>query len=46
MAGVIFIPLTGRASDIFSMHPVLLSLLVFPVIGFLLAFKLEKGGRK
>lgn len=46
MAGVIFIPLTGRASDIFSMHPVLLSLLVFPVIGFLLAFRLEKGGRK
>jgi len=46
MAGVVFIPLTGRASDAFAMHPVLLSLMVFPVIGFLLALKLEKGGRK
>lgn len=41
-AGLIFIPLTGWASDIFSMHNVLASLLVFPVVGFFLTLKLKK----
>lgn len=42
MAGLVFIPLTGWASDLFSMHHVLASLLVFPIIGFLLALRLPK----
>jgi FSR family fosmidomycin resistance protein-like MFS transporter len=41
-AGLIFIPLTGWASDLFTMHRVLASFLVFPVIGFFLTLKLEK----
>jgi MFS transporter, FSR family, fosmidomycin resistance protein len=43
MAGLIFIPITGWASDLFTMHHVLVSLLVFPVIGFFLTLKLEKS---
>jgi len=42
MAGLIFIPLVGWASDIFSLGPVLASLLAFPIGGFLLALKLPK----
>ena len=42
MAGMIFIPFTGWASDIWSMHQVMMSLLVFPAAGFFLALKLEK----
>jgi FSR family fosmidomycin resistance protein-like MFS transporter len=42
MAGVIFIPLVGFAADLFSLHAVLASLTVFPVIGFLLTLKLPK----
>lgn len=41
MAGLLFIPLVGRASDVFSMHAVLMALLVFPLAGFLLALKLK-----
>ncbi|MEN6607341.1 MAG: MFS transporter [Bryobacteraceae bacterium] len=41
-AGLVFIPLTGWASDHFSMHNVLASLMVFPVLGFFLAMKLKK----
>lgn len=41
MAGVISIPLVGWASDLFSMHQVLFSLLVFPIVGFALALKLR-----
>lgn len=41
MAGMIFIPLIGWTSDIFSMHQVMVSLLAFPVIGFFLALKLK-----
>lgn len=41
-AGIVFIPLIGWASDAFSMHQVLMTLLVFPAIGFLLALKLKK----
>jgi MFS transporter, FSR family, fosmidomycin resistance protein len=42
MAGLVFIPLAGWASDMFSLHSVLFSLVVFPVIGFVLALKLPK----
>lgn len=42
MAGLIFIPLTGWASDLFSMHRALATLIVFPVVGFSLALKLPK----
>lgn len=41
-AGMIFIPLTGWAADLFSLHQVLETLLVFPVAGFALAFRLKK----
>lgn len=42
MAGLVFIPVTGWASDLFSLHHVMASLLVFPVAGFFLALKLPK----
>ncbi len=42
MAGMIFIPLTGWVSDLFSMHRALLALLAFPVLGFFLALRLER----
>lgn len=41
MAGMIFIPLVGWASDLFSMHRVLMALLAFPALGFGLALKLK-----
>ena len=41
MAGLLFIPLTGWLADHFTLHRVLFSLLVFPVIGFVLALKLR-----
>jgi FSR family fosmidomycin resistance protein-like MFS transporter len=41
MAGLLFIPLVGRAADVFSMHSVLMALLAFPLAGFLLALKLK-----
>jgi FSR family fosmidomycin resistance protein-like MFS transporter len=41
MAGMIFIPLVGWASDVFSMHRVLMALLAFPALGFALALKLK-----
>jgi len=41
-AGIVFIPLTGWASDVFSLQPVMTSLTIFPVIGFFLAWKLPK----
>jgi MFS transporter, FSR family, fosmidomycin resistance protein len=42
MAGMVFIPLVGFAADAFSLHGVLASLVVFPVIGFLLALRLPR----
>jgi len=42
MAGMLFIPLIGLAADLFSLDRVLASLTVFPVIGFLLAWKLPR----
>jgi FSR family fosmidomycin resistance protein-like MFS transporter len=41
-AGMIFIPLTGWASDHFGMQAALGSLALFPVIGFFLTLKLPK----
>lgn len=43
MAGLIFIPLVGWASDLFSMHHALASLVVFPVLGFFLTLKLPNS---
>jgi MFS transporter, FSR family, fosmidomycin resistance protein len=42
MAGMVFIPIIGLASDLFSLDHVLASLTIFPVIGFLLAWKLPR----
>jgi MFS transporter, FSR family, fosmidomycin resistance protein len=42
MAGLIFIPLTGWASDLFSMHHALAVLTVFPLVGFVLSLRLRK----
>jgi FSR family fosmidomycin resistance protein-like MFS transporter len=41
-AGLIFIPLTGWFSDLFSMQHAFEGLIAFPLIGFLLAMKLPK----
>jgi MFS transporter, FSR family, fosmidomycin resistance protein len=42
MAGIVFIPIIGFASDLFSLDRVLASLTIFPVIGFLLAWRLPR----
>lgn len=42
MAGLVFIPIVGWASDLFSMHQALLALTVFPVAGFFLSLRLKK----
>jgi FSR family fosmidomycin resistance protein-like MFS transporter len=42
MAGVLFIPLTGWISDVFSMQTAFTGLILFPLIGFFLALKLPK----
>jgi FSR family fosmidomycin resistance protein-like MFS transporter len=42
MAGLIFIPLTGWVSDVFSMQWAFTGLIAFPIIGFLLALKLPR----
>lgn len=41
MAGLIFIPLTGWAGDMFSLHSALFSLVLFPLIGFFLTLRLD-----
>lgn len=41
-AGLIFIPLTGWMSDLFSMQVAFTGLIGFPLIGFLLSLKLPK----
>lgn len=43
MAGIIFIPLTGWVSEMYSMQYAFSGLILFPLLGFLLALKL--GGR-
>jgi MFS family permease len=42
MAGIIFVPLTGWFSEMFSLHHALGVLILFPVIGSLVALKLPK----
>lgn len=42
MAGMIFLPLAGFAAEHFSLHAVLSSYVLFPLIGFLLAQRLPK----
>jgi FSR family fosmidomycin resistance protein-like MFS transporter len=42
-AGMIFIPLTGWASDHFGMQAALSALTLFPLVGFFLTLKLPKG---
>ena len=42
MAGLIFIPLTGWVSDMFSMQVAFAGLIAFPIMGFLLALRLPK----
>jgi MFS transporter, FSR family, fosmidomycin resistance protein len=42
MAGLIFVPITGWLSDLYSLHAALSLLVVFPVIGFVLSLKLPK----
>lgn len=46
-AGLIFIPLTGRMGDMFSMHHALFALVAFPLVGFFLSLRLpnETKGR-
>jgi FSR family fosmidomycin resistance protein-like MFS transporter len=41
-AGLLFIPLIGFISDIYSLHSALAALLIFPVIGFFLTFGLAR----
>jgi len=41
-AGLIFIPLTGWVSDVFSLQAAFAGLIAFPLIGFLLALRLPK----
>ena len=41
-AGLIFIPLTGWVSDVFSMQTAFIGLVLFPIVGFFLALKLPK----
>jgi FSR family fosmidomycin resistance protein-like MFS transporter len=41
MAGMIFVPVVGWASDLLSMHQVMVSLLAFPLLGFFLTLKLK-----
>jgi hypothetical protein len=41
-AGLVFIPLTGWISDLFSMQTAFTALVAFPFLGFLLALKLPK----
>jgi FSR family fosmidomycin resistance protein-like MFS transporter len=41
-AGLLFIPLTGWVSDVFSMQTAFIGLVAFPIIGFFLAMKLPK----
>jgi len=42
IAGLIFIPLTGWISDLYSMQWAFAGLIAFPLIGFLLALRLPK----
>jgi hypothetical protein len=39
---LVFIPLTGRMGDLFSLHHALMALVAFPVLGFFLSLRLPK----
>ena len=41
-AGLLFIPLTGWISDLYSMQTAFIALVLFPLIGFFLALRLPK----
>jgi FSR family fosmidomycin resistance protein-like MFS transporter len=41
-SGMLFIPLTGWISDLYSMQAAFTGLVLFPLIGFFLALKLPK----
>lgn len=45
MAGFLFIPFIGKVSDVTGLHNALLSLVVFPVIGFFLTLTYPKERR-
>jgi len=45
MAGFLFIPLIGKVSDMTGLHNALLSLVIFPVIGFFLTLTYPKEVR-
>ncbi len=45
MAGFLFIPLIGKVSDVTGLHNALLSLVIFPVIGFFLTLTYPKEVR-
>ena len=42
MAGLIFIPLVGYVSDLTSLHTALFALILAPIIGFFLTFRLPR----
>jgi FSR family fosmidomycin resistance protein-like MFS transporter len=42
LAGLVFVPAVGWAGDVFSLHSALFVLLVFPLVGFLLARSLPR----
>jgi len=42
LAGLVFIPLTGWVADHYSMQAAFIGLVLFPLLGFLLALKLPK----
>jgi FSR family fosmidomycin resistance protein-like MFS transporter len=42
LSGMLFIPLTGWISDLYSMQAAFTGLVLFPLIGFFLALKLPK----
>ena len=42
MAGFLFIPIVGKASDLVGLHNALLALLVFPILGFFLTLTYPK----
>jgi FSR family fosmidomycin resistance protein-like MFS transporter len=45
-AGLIFIPITGWMSDLFSLHSVLMVLLAFPLAGFFLSLRLPRDAHR
>ncbi|MBM3762032.1 MAG: MFS transporter [Acidobacteria bacterium] len=46
MAGFVFIPLIGKVSDVTGLHNALLSLVLFPLLGFFLTLTYPKESRR